>query len=127
MNNLLTMIPINIDIEGDFNNQVKQSLSKMVISSGFKTSESDTERYKIKGSISIMPRTIGDGKFVQCNYSFEGSMYDSLYGEQVFPISIIGRESSTDLSNAKVKVYRSICSKVDTTLSSTFIDAINQN
>ena len=127
LHNLIAAIPVYIEVEGDLNNQVKQKLSNMVISSGFKTSDSMNARYQIKGGISIIPRNIGDGKFVQCNYSFEGNMYDSLTEEQMFPIEIIGRESSTDLSNATVKVYRVICSRIETTLSSTFISTIFQN
>lgn len=119
-------IPICIKIEGDsYDNQVRRSLSKMLSSNGFKTSELESERYCITGTVSLSERKPKNGKTVHCLYAFDGQLRDTLLEENLLPISIQGREGSIDSDDAINRAYRAIDSKIQTTVSPSFAAFLN--
>lgn len=126
MTEISKQIPICIKIEGDSSsNQVRRSLSKMLSSNGFKTSNLESERYCITGTISLSERTMKSGKTVHCLYAFDGQLKDTLLEENLLPISIQGREASIDRDDAINRAYRAIDSKIQTTVSSSFAAFLN--
>ena len=126
MAEIAKQIPIYIEIEGDSSGkQVKQAFAKMVSSSGFKTSDLANERYCITGTVSFSKREPKSGQTVQCVYTFDGRLRDTLLEENLLPISIQGREGSIDMDDAMLRAYRALEAKINTTVAPAFTNFLN--
>ena len=118
-------IPVYMKIENDWDGQVKQAFSQMLAASGFRTSENPRERYVLAVEVTITRRTPKDGKTVQAYYNLEGSLFDTEYGQNLWPISLNGRESSVDETDLVLRTYRTIASKIKTTVNVSFLNFLN--
>ena len=112
------MIPVYVEVSGDETGRLKAALEGVFSSAGFRTSDIKMERYVLKASAHFTRRDTDSS--VQCSYSVEGGLVDANMGETLVPLSISGREASTDFANAKNRAMRSIEAKVQNDFAASF-------
>ena len=112
------MIPVYVEVAGDETGRLKTALEGVFTAAGFRTNDIKMERYVFKASAHFTRRDTDSS--VQCSYSVEGGLSDANLGETLVPLSISGREASTDFANAKNRALRSIEAKVQNDFASSF-------
>lgn len=117
---LAKMIPIYVEITGDDNNTIKQEVCQLFEKHGFRTSNIKGERYRFLATLNFDRRDPKDGKTIQAYYSFDGKLMDSNMAETMWSASFNGRESATDIPSLASRTYRTMASKVKSSLDPSF-------
>ncbi len=122
---LAQQIPIYIRIEGDSEGKLQKAFADMLKAIGFRTSDDSNERYVLSGSLSFDKRVPRDGSTIQYYYTFEGNLSDSELYQNLWPFSFTGRESSVDETDLSFRMYRTLESKIKTTINASFLNFLN--
>ena len=115
-----SQIPFYVSVVNDPMNVIRPALCKMIADEGFMTSDNKNERYGLEVTCILLPRDTKDKKTFQVNYTLEGCLRDRVSGKEMMPVSVKGRESSIDTSDALARTYRAVEKKIKTQVTDDF-------
>jgi hypothetical protein len=98
--NITTKIPIFVNVSGDVSNRIKSALTKAITSQGLQGGGSSA-RYTLNCNFSLSEVSFPNNPNKFARYLIEGSLIDTVSGNELLAYKLDGREGHTTIDEAR--------------------------